>query len=77
MEKLRTIAVEHRRDFKSIGIEGRVDVRGGTADSWNKAARDWKAEGASHMMVNTMNAGLKSVDQHIEALRRVRPAIHV
>jgi len=29
------------------------------------------------MMVNTMNAGLKSVDQHIEALRRVRPAIHV
>jgi probable F420-dependent oxidoreductase len=75
MEKLRAIAAEHRRDFKTIGIEGRVDVRGGNQEIWNRAARDWKAEGASHMMVNTMGAGLKTPADHIEALRKVKPAI--
>jgi probable F420-dependent oxidoreductase len=75
MEKLRAIAAETRRDFKTIGIESRVDFRVGNEDAWNKATRDWKAEGASHMMVNTMGAGLKTPADHIEALRKVKPAI--
>lgn len=77
MEKLRTLAAETRRDFKTIGIESRVDVGGGNPDAWHKVARDWQAEGATHLMVNTMRAGLKTPADHIEALRKVKPAITV
>lgn len=56
------------RDPSSLGMEGRV--------SWTEAGVDqlvdhvgrWRAAGASHVAINTMNAGLGSVDGHLAAL---------
>jgi probable F420-dependent oxidoreductase len=56
------------RDPAAIGMQGQV--------SWNGRAQDlaagfraWAEAGASDVGVNTMNAGLASVDEHLNALR--------
>jgi hypothetical protein len=58
------------RDAASLGMEGRVSWTGDP----DKAAADiaaWKAAGATHLSVNTMTAGLTTVDDHLAALERV------
>jgi probable F420-dependent oxidoreductase len=66
-EMVNRAAVEAGRDPASIGMEGRVTWRadrGQLAD----AMREWADAGATHVSVNTMGAGLKSVDDHLRAL---------
>ena len=58
------------RDAKTLGMEGRVNWTGDR----DKAAAEiaaWKAAGATHLSVNTMNVGLAGVDDHLAALERV------
>ena len=58
------------RDPASIGMEGRVDVQG-TVDDTVRGIERWRAEGATHVAINTMSAGLASVDDHLAALEAV------
>ncbi|HEY7433449.1 MAG TPA: LLM class F420-dependent oxidoreductase [Streptosporangiaceae bacterium] len=58
------------RDPASIGMEGRVSWRG-SEDEIAEAIRRWRDAGASHVSVNTMGAGLTSVDAHLAALGTV------
>ena len=37
-------------------------------DKLASAMRQWQQAGATHLSVNTMGAGLKSVDDHLAAL---------
>ena len=73
--KMREIAKTAGRDPAAIGIEGRVSITQGDEDDWNKAAAAWDETGATHLSVNTMRAGLKGPDQHIEAIRRFKDAV--
>ena len=69
-EQVQRAAAAAGRDAESLGMEGRVSW---TGDS-DKAAADiaaWRAAGATHVSVNTMNAGLANVDDHLAALQRV------
>ena len=64
------------REPTDIGIEGRVGLSdGGGPDDWRKLAEAWAEAGATHLSVNTMKAGLKGPDQHIEAIRRFKEAV--
>jgi probable F420-dependent oxidoreductase len=63
------------RDANSIGIEGRISITQGGPDDWNKLAAAWDEAGATHLSVNTMRAGLKGPDQHIDAIRRFKEAV--
>jgi probable F420-dependent oxidoreductase len=63
------------RDAGSIGIEGRISITQGGPDDWNKLAAAWDEVGATHLSVNTMRAGLKGPDQHIDAIRRFKEAV--
>ena len=74
IERLRTYAREAGRDPAAIGIEGSINVARGTPEEWARAASDWEGLGATHVSVNTMNAGLATPGQHIEALRRFKEA---
>ena len=60
-------AAEAGRDPASLGMEGRVGWR---QDQQQLAAamRQWQDAGATHLSVNTMGAGLKTVDDHLAAL---------
>ena len=64
--------VEAGRDPASIGMEGRVDWRGDSAATINEL-KAWAEAGASHVTVNTMGAGLRTVDDHLAALSEVAP----
>jgi probable F420-dependent oxidoreductase len=60
-------AAEAGRDPASLGIDGRV---GWSRDPEElaKALQSWVDAGATHVSINTMSAGLTSVDDHLDAL---------
>lgn len=71
------IAVSARqagRDPDAIGMEGRVDWRG-DADDLARRVSSWREAGATHVSVNTMRAGLATVDDHLEALGRAADSL--
>jgi probable F420-dependent oxidoreductase len=63
-------AVEAGRDPAAIGMEGRV-TWSGDDDALARDVAAWAATGASHLSINTMGAGLTSVDEHLAVLTRV------
>ena len=73
--QMRQHARDAGRDPMAIGIEGRISIANGDPDSWSKSAAAWAEVGATHLSVNTMRAGLKSPDQHIDAIRRFKEAV--
>ena len=58
-------------------MEGRVSWRPGNAERLAARARGWQDSGATHLSVNTMGAGLASVDGHLEALSEVAAALQL
>ena len=44
-------------------------------DGWESYVRGWQALGATHLCVNTMGAGYRSLDEHVAALRRVKEMV--
>ncbi|PZG23110.1 LLM class F420-dependent oxidoreductase [Nonomuraea aridisoli] len=60
-------ASEAGRDPSALGMEGRL---GWTrdADELAATARRWEESGATHIAINTMNAGLRTPDDHLAAL---------
>jgi probable F420-dependent oxidoreductase len=60
-------ATEAGRDPARIGMEGRVSWHGDPEKLAGHAAT-WRDAGASHLSVNTMGAGLSTVDDHLGAL---------
>jgi probable F420-dependent oxidoreductase len=75
MEKLHGYAEEAGRDPKTIGIEARGTVARGGPEDWAASLEAWRDLGATHYGMNTMNAGLRTPDEHVEALRRFKDAI--
>jgi probable F420-dependent oxidoreductase len=60
-------AAQAGRDPGRIGMEGRVSWRGDAQKLAEQASR-WRDAGATHLSVNTMGAGLATVDDHLAAL---------
>jgi probable F420-dependent oxidoreductase len=63
------------RDPASLGMEGRVSWTDGGAERLVDHVGRWQAVGASHLSVNTMRAGLGSVDGHLTALATAAEAL--
>ena len=75
LDKMRQHARDAGRDPASIGVESWISIGGKTPDDWVKDAVTWKELGATHLSVNTMNAGLKSPQDHIDAVQRFKEAV--
>jgi probable F420-dependent oxidoreductase len=71
VERLRRYTREAERAESAVGIEARLSVGQVGEDQWAHYADAWRALGATHLGVNTMNAGLDSPADHIAMLRRV------
>jgi probable F420-dependent oxidoreductase len=63
-----TAAIEAGRDPSAIGMEGRADWVPGGLDTLVDEVGRWSSAGATHLSINTMGAGLASVDEHLAAL---------
>ena len=69
IERLRSYIVENGRNILDVGIEPRISINKGSPDDWLKELIAWKDLGATHISVNTMGAGFKSVEDHVAAIR--------
>jgi probable F420-dependent oxidoreductase len=63
------------RDPATIGMEGRVNWGEGGVDRLVDHLGRWRAAGATHVSINTMRAGLATVDDHLRVLRDVAAAL--
>ena len=52
-------------------MEGRVTWGAGGSESAAEQIAAWRQAGATHVSINTMGAGLASVDDHLDALASV------
>jgi probable F420-dependent oxidoreductase len=68
-------AVEAGRDPAQLGMEGRVSWGAGGAEKLVDQVGRWRSAGATHVSVNTMGAGLGSVDAHLSALASAASAL--
>jgi len=75
LERLKTYTRQAGRDPATIGIEAVVGLKDGDPDRWRQSVDAWQSLGATHLTVNTMNAGLASPQAHIDAIRRFKDAI--
>jgi probable F420-dependent oxidoreductase len=68
-------AAEAGRDPSSIGMEGRVNWADGDLSRLADHAGRWREAGATHLAINTMGAGLTTVDGHLAALTSAAEAL--
>ena len=61
-------ATEAGRDPSSIGMEGTVRWIADDHDKFARQVAAWRAAGATHLTVNTMNAGCNGLDEHLAAI---------
>ncbi|HKH25699.1 MAG TPA: LLM class F420-dependent oxidoreductase [Acidimicrobiia bacterium] len=72
---VRRAAVEAGRDPDALGMEGRISWGAGDLETLTRHAGKWRDARATHLSVNTMGAGLASVDDHLAALARAADAL--
>jgi hypothetical protein len=65
-------AREAGRDPAALPLEGRVRLAGQGPDGWVKQVAAWKALGATSIIAEPRNAGLRFPDGHLEILHRFR-----
>jgi probable F420-dependent oxidoreductase len=75
VERLRIYIKEAGRDPATVGIEARMNAREGDLDEWVRQTGGWRDLGATHISINTMGAGFKSLRDHIDAISRYKEAI--
>jgi probable F420-dependent oxidoreductase len=62
----RELVKEEGRDPSRVGLEGRVNTA--KREDWAREIEWWRTAGATHVELNTMAAGHRSLDDHLEAL---------
>jgi len=75
LDRLREATRAAGRAPAAVGIEGRMRIDLGGPAEWVGRAAFWRDLGATHLSVNTMNAGFTSPQQHIDAVLRWKQAL--
>lgn len=75
LDALRGYLRDAGRDPNDFGIDVWLPTAGQTPDSWDRRVEAWRALGATHLGINTMGAGLKTPQDHIDVIRRFRETV--
>lgn len=75
VQRLRAYAEAAGRDPGTIGIEARLSIGRVPESGWLAYVEGWRELGATHLSINTMDAGLRSPQEHIDALRHAKAVI--
>jgi probable F420-dependent oxidoreductase len=75
IERLHAYARAAGREPSAIGLEPQLSVARVPEAEWRTYAEGWQKLGATHLCVNTMNAGLQTLDQHVAVLEKVKAAL--
>jgi probable F420-dependent oxidoreductase len=68
-------AREAGRDPEAIGMEPRVGWTPDRPDLFSEQVEEWRKVGATHLSIDTMSTGQRTVDEHIAALRQAADLI--
>jgi len=72
IDRLRGYLRDAARNPEDFGIECRIPLARTTEDDRMAMLERWRELGATHASLNTMGAGLASLQDHIDAIRRFR-----
>jgi probable F420-dependent oxidoreductase len=75
IDRLRLYTREAGRDPAQMGIGAHLDASEGDLDEWVRQTDAWQALGATHIVINTSLAKVKSLDERIDLIRRYKEAI--
>jgi probable F420-dependent oxidoreductase len=75
MELMREWLREAGRDPAAFGVERRISVGAGTPDDWRAEADEWRALGATHLSLVSLDGGLTGPGPHLERLREALEAV--
>ena len=75
VQRLRAYAEAAGRDPDTIGVEARLSIGRVPESGWLAYVEGWRELGATHLSINTMDAGLRSPQEHIDALRHAKAVI--
>lgn len=70
LDLLRRFIIQAGREPGKFGLEARLHHETGDPLVWEKTLREWQAAGMTHLSFNTMGAGLKTPQEHIQAIRK-------
>jgi alkanesulfonate monooxygenase SsuD/methylene tetrahydromethanopterin reductase-like flavin-dependent oxidoreductase (luciferase family) len=69
LEFLRGELKSNGRDESKFGIEPRLPFTPERADDFRRNMEDWIEAGASHICVNTIGMGYRTLDEHVKAIQ--------
>ena len=75
MDAFRRFLREEERDPASVPVEGRLVAAKSGPEDWKRGIDAFQQMGMTTVELNTMGAGYRSIDEHLEALRQFRELI--
>jgi probable F420-dependent oxidoreductase len=63
------------KPWAGFGIQAQAQFRGGNPERWQSHAKKWRDIGATHLAIASQNAGLGSVDAHLQAAANYLAAV--
>jgi len=75
MAAFRRVVQEEGRDAAKFPVEGRLLAARSGVEDWKKGVETFREIGMTGVELNTMGAGYRSIDEHLDALRRFRALI--
>jgi probable F420-dependent oxidoreductase len=72
MEAFGRLVREEGRDPAKVPVEGRLPAAKSGPEDWKRGIDSFQQMGMTRVELNTMGAGYRSVDEHLDALRRFR-----
>jgi probable F420-dependent oxidoreductase len=69
LEAIDRYLAEAGRSRADVGLEARLHWGSGDLDALGRVLEGWRAAGATHISLNTMGAGFKTLDEHLAAIR--------
>jgi len=75
MDAFRRLVQEEGRDPAKVPVEGRLPAAKSGPEEWNRGIEAFREMGMTGVELNTMGAGYRSLDEHLQALRQFREIV--
>lgn len=75
LDKVRGYVRAAGRDPAAFGVDVRISISRTPQDGWAQEAAQLRALGVTHICVNTLGAGLTTLNQHLDALSRFKAEV--
>ena len=76
VEQVQEYARSAGRNPSEIGMEGRIRMASNGPEDWLAESKAWEEMGATHLSASTVGPQITTIDQHIEALQRLKETIN-